>query len=233
MITVGEMQISGMLTMLVLSVMLVMCVPSRSTRQGSFAKARWIMAAGTGLIALQFLLQHTFGFREMGITQAVLCNLLFFTPASLLCGMAILYVQRQGHISRKEWLICSSICALSAILLIGATVLDGIPFQQESTALRTAEYVSSVLYVLMQSHIFTMQYKSYKQLELAVNEYYDRSRLDLFGWMGLSMKTMTLLAFIVPIVIYHSRRKLSTLNFQLSTLNSRNGFPTLTIVNTI
>ena len=86
-----------------------------------------------------------------------------------------------------------------------------------STALRTAEYVSSVLYVLMQSHIFTMQYKSYKQLELAVNEYYDRSRLDLFGWMGLSMKTMTLLAFIVPIVIYHSRRKLSTFNFQLST----------------
>ncbi len=202
MITVGEMQISGMLTMLVLSVMLVMCVPSRSTRQGSFAKARWIMAAGTGLIALQFLLQHTFGFREMGITQAVLCNLLFFTPASLLCGMAILYVQRQGHISRKEWLICSSICALSAILLIGVTVLDGIPFQQESTALRTAEYVSSVLYVLMQSHIFTMQYKSYKQLELAVNEYYDRSRRDLFGWMGLSMKTMTLLAFIVPIVIF-------------------------------
>lgn len=196
------MQISGMLTMLVLSVMLVMCVPSRSTRQGSFAKARWIMAAGTGLIALQFLLQHTFGFREMGITQAVLCNLLFFTPASLLCGMAILYVQRQGHISRKEWLICSSICALSAILLIGVTVLDGIPFQQESTALRTAEYVSSVLYVLMQSHIFTMQYKSYKQLELAVNEYYDRSRRDLFGWMGLSMKTMTLLAFIVPLVIF-------------------------------
>ena len=44
--------------------------------------------------------------------------------------MAILYVQRQGHISRKEWLICSSICALSAILLIGVTMLDGIPFHQ-------------------------------------------------------------------------------------------------------
>ena len=91
MITVGEMQISGMLTMLVLSVMLVMGVPSRS-RQGSFAKARWMMAAGTGLIALQFLLQHSFGFREMGVTQAVLCNLLFFTPASLLCGMTVLFV---------------------------------------------------------------------------------------------------------------------------------------------
>ena len=52
------------------------------------------------------------------------------------------------------------------------------------------------------SGIFTMQYKAYKQLEQAVDEYYDRSRRDLFGWMGLSMKTMTLLAFIVPLVIF-------------------------------
>lgn len=202
MITLGEMQISGMLTMLVLSVMLVMGVPSRSIRQGSFAKARWMMAAGTGLIALQFLLQHTFGLREMGITQAVFCNLLFFTPASLLCGMAILYVQRQGHVSRKEWLWVTGICALAAILLIGMALFDGVPFQEESMALRTAEYVASVLYVLMQTSIFTMQYKSYKQLELAVDEYYDRERHDLFGWMGLSMKVMTLLAFIVPLVIF-------------------------------
>ena len=202
MITVGEMQISGMLTMLVLSVMLVMCVPNRSTRQGSFARARWMMAAGTGLIALQFLLQHTFGFRQMGVTQAVCCNLLFFTPASLLCGMSILYVQRQGRVSRKEWLWVSAICGLSAMILIGTVVLDGIPLQEESAALRTAEYVASVLYVLMQSGIFTMQYKAYMQLQQAVGEYYDRERRDLFGWMGLSMKTMTLLAFIVPLVIF-------------------------------
>jgi AraC-like DNA-binding protein len=81
-------------------------------------------------------------------------------------------------------------------------LFDGVPFREESMALRTAEYVSSMLYVLMQSFIFTMQYKAYKQLELAVDEYYDRSRRDLFGWMGLSMKTMTLLAFIVPLVIF-------------------------------
>ena len=171
MITVGEMQISGMLTMLVLSVMLVMCVPNRSTRQGSFARARWMMAAGTGLIALQFLLQHTFGFRQMGVTQAVCCNLLFFTPASLLCGMSILYVQRQGRVSRKEWLWVSAICGLSAMILIGTVVLDGIPLQEESAALRTAEYVASVLYVLMQSGIFTMQYKAYMQLQQAVGEW--------------------------------------------------------------
>ena len=202
MITIGEMQISGMLTMLVLSVMLVMAAPGRSTRRNSFARARWMMAAGTGLIALQFLLQHTFGFRQMGVTQAVWCNLLFFTPASLLCGMSILYVQRQGRVSWQEWLGVSVPCVVAAIILIGTVVLDGIPLREESAPLRTAEYIASVLYVVMQSGIFTMQYKAYKQLELAVDEYYDRSRRDLFGWMGLSMKTMTLLAFIVPLVIF-------------------------------
>ena len=196
------MQISGMLTMTVLSVMLVICAPGRSTRRISFAKARWMMAGGTGLIALQFLLQHAFGFRQMGVTQAVCCNLLFFTPSSLLCSMSILYMQRQGKVSWKEWLIGSSIYALSAGILIGTAVLDGVPFREESMALRIAEYVSSVLYVVMQTYIFSMQYKAYTRLETAVDEYYDRSRRDLFGWMGLSMKTMALMVFLVPLVIF-------------------------------
>ncbi len=202
MITLGEMQISGMLTMTILSVMLVACAPGRSIRRHSFAVARWMMAGGTGLIALQFLLQYAHGFRQMGITQGVLCNLLFFTPASMLCGMAILYVQRQGSVSRKEWLSVAAMPVLSAIILIGTVLLDGVPIREESVALRIAEYVGSLIYVVMQSFIFAKQYKAYKRLEQAVDEYYDRSRRDLFGWMGLSMKTMTLLAFFVPVVIF-------------------------------
>ena len=93
MITIGEMQISGMLTMMMLSVMLMACVPNRSTHRSCFDRARWMMAAGTGLIAVQFLLQYIFGFRQMGVTQAVCCNLMFFTPASLMCSMAVLYVR--------------------------------------------------------------------------------------------------------------------------------------------
>jgi len=202
MITMGEMQISGLLTMALLSVMLMLCVPNRSMHRGSFAQARWMMAAGTGLIAVQFLLQYVFGFRQMGVTQAVLINLLFFTPASLLCGMAILYMQRRGSVSRREWLISWSICGVSALILMGTVLLDGIPIRQESLPLRMAEYVASLFYLLMQSYIFKHQYIAYKCLEQAVDEYYDRSRRDLFGWMGLSMKTMAVLAFFVPVVIF-------------------------------
>lgn len=202
MITLGEMQISGMLTMLMLSVMLMACVPDRSIRRGSFARARWMMAAGTGFIAVQFLLQYIFGFRQMGVTQGVCCNLVFFTPATLLCGMAILYVQRQGRVSLREWLTGGGICALAILLLIGVALMDGIPIREESPLLRWSEYVASVLYVMMQSYIFKQQFMTYKRLEQAVDEYYDRSRRDLFGWMGWSMKTMAVLAFFVPLVIF-------------------------------
>lgn len=202
MITLGEMQISGMLTMLMLSVMLLACVPDRSIRRGSFARARWMMAAGTGFIAVQFLLQYIFGFRQMGVTQGVCCNLIFFTPATLLCGMAILYVQRQGRVSLREWMTGGGICALAILLLIGVALMDGIPIREESPLLRWSEYVASVLYVMMQSYIFKQQFMTYKRLEQAVDEYYDRSRRDLFGWMGWSMKTMAVLAFFVPLVIF-------------------------------
>ena len=202
MITLGEMQISGMLTMLMLSVMLMACVPDRSIRRGSFARARWMMAAGTGFIAVQFLLQYIFGFRQMGVTQGVCCNLIFFTPATLLCGMAILYVQRQGRVTLREWMTGGGICALAILLLIGVALMDGIPIREESPLLRWSEYVASVLYVMMQSYIFKQQFMTYKRLEQAVDEYYDRSRRDLFGWMGRSMKTMAVLAFFVPLVIF-------------------------------
>lgn len=202
MITLGEMQISGMLTMLMLSVMLMACVPDRSIRRGSFARARWMMAAGTGLIAVQFLLQYIFGFRQMGVTQGVCCNLIFFTPATLLCGMAILYVQRQGRVTLREWMTGGGICALAILLLMGVALMDGIPLREESPLLRWSEYVASVLYVMMQSYIFKHQYMTYRRLEQAVDEYYDRSRRDLFGWMGWSMKTMAVLAFFVPVVIF-------------------------------
>ena len=57
------------------------------------------MASGTTLIAVQFLLQHTFGFRQMGVTQAVLWNLLLFVPATMLVNMAIFCLQRRGVVS--------------------------------------------------------------------------------------------------------------------------------------
>ena len=62
------------------------------------------MACASALLALQFVLQYTLGLRAMGVTQAVLLNLVVFVPCSCLFTFALLYLQRHERLSRKDWL---------------------------------------------------------------------------------------------------------------------------------
>jgi hypothetical protein len=54
MITIGEMQFGGLLTMTMLTLMLLVCVPKRAVRHAGFGWGRWLMAAGTMTIWLIF-----------------------------------------------------------------------------------------------------------------------------------------------------------------------------------
>ena len=202
MLTVGEIQMSGMLTMVMLALILVLRVPARAMRHPGFPAARWLMVGGTLLIALQFLVQHQMGLRQMGVTQAVLVNLLLFMPAALLIGMAVLYVQRQGRVHFWEWTVELGICLLSTIVLLVAVFFDGVALPYHSPLLREAEYVGAALYAVMQSVLFFMQFREYRRLQKAVDEYFDRARNDLLNWMGLSVTLLALLGLLVPFIIF-------------------------------
>ena len=56
MITIEEMQFGGMLVLTMLTLILTLGVPKRSASHAGFGRSRWLMAAGTLLIAVQFLL---------------------------------------------------------------------------------------------------------------------------------------------------------------------------------
>ena len=160
------------------------------------------MAAGTGLISLQFLLQYIIGFRQMGVTQAVMWNLLFFIPCSWLFSIAMLYMQRQGQLRRVDWWVGTVISIVSALILTVTATTDGVPFKEESKALRSAEYVSAGLYVVMQLYYFVNAYREYRRMRRAVEEYYDHECSDMLAWMGRSVKLLTMLALFTPFVIF-------------------------------
>ncbi|MBQ9362154.1 MAG: helix-turn-helix transcriptional regulator [Bacteroidaceae bacterium] len=202
MMTIGEMQFGGMLVMAMLALMLVVCVPQRANYHAGFALARWLMVGGTSLIALQFLLQHQLGLRQMGVTQGVLLNLLLFMPASLLVSVAVLSVQRQGRVNRNDWLFGTIVFCVATLLLGMAVLTDGVPISQESTVLRYAEYVGALLYTVMQCWFFHRHYREYRRMKRAVDEYFDRDREDLLAWMGLSIKLLAILALFVPLAIF-------------------------------
>ena len=202
MITIGEMQISGTLVMGLLALTLALQVPRRSVCHASFGQARWLMVAGLALMSVQFLLQYVLGLRQMGVTQAVFCNLLFFLPSCTCISQAILYLQRQGRLSRAEWSAGWVVCGVAIVLLVLTVLTDGLPLQAFSWPLRLAEYVCAGLFILIQGYYFLKHYQEYQRMTSAVDEYFDRERDDLLHWMDFLAKLLAVAALFLPLVIF-------------------------------
>ena len=202
MIGITEMQYGGMLTTVLLALTVAFQVPRRTMRNKIFGRARWMMAGGLALIAAQFLLQYIGGYRQMGVTQGVFWNLIFFMPTTISINLALLYVQRKGRISGKEWNVGGALYLIALTLLVITAIADGIPFEQESRPLRIAEYIGSTLFLLMQAHYFMLLYKGYRRMQQAVDEFFDHERKDLLGWMGRSVTMLAIITLLVPIAIF-------------------------------
>lgn len=99
------MQFTAVMLLSLMTLALVTLLPRRVAEDAAVNRSRWLMVAGLGLLAVQFLLQHVWHFRSMGVTQAVMVNLLFFIPCSALLSLSVLNLQRQGEVRRIEWLI--------------------------------------------------------------------------------------------------------------------------------
>lgn len=182
---------------------LVVLVPRRVAKHPVYGWARWLMATGLALLSLQFLVQYAFNIRQdMGITQAVFVNLIFFIPCTLSMSLAILYVQRQGQVTYNEWMTGWRLYGLILVLLIGTAIFDRVPFHSFSEAVRKAEYVCAALYLAMQSYYFYLHLHAYNRMKRAVEEYFDRDRDDLLRWMGLSIVILALFALLVPLILF-------------------------------
>ena len=202
MIGITEMQFGGMLTTALLALTLAFQLPRRVMKHKVYGKARWLMAGGLALLSAQFLLQYIGGYRQMGVTQAVFWNLLFFIPCSMSINLALLFVQMKGKLSWRRWCFGAILYLIAAAILVGTAIADDIPFEENSKALRTAEYVGSLIFLLMQAHYFMFLYTGYRRMQQAVDEYFDHERKDLLGWMGRSVTMLAIITLFVPFAIF-------------------------------
>ena len=138
----------------------------------------------------------------MGVTQAVFWNLLFFIPCSMSINLALLFVQMKGKLSWRRWCFGAILYLIAAAILVGTAIADDIPFEENSKALRTAEYVGSLIFLLMQAHYFMFLYTGYRRMQQAVDEYFDHERKDLLGWMGRSVTMLAIITLFVPFAIF-------------------------------
>ena len=210
MIGIDEMQFGGMLTTALLALTVALQVPRRTVKNVIFSRARWLMAGGLALISAQFLLQYIYGYRHMGVTQSVFWNLLFFMPCAISINLALLYLQQKGLIRCIDWLLGGLLYLLAVVLLVVTAISDGVPFEEESVELRMAEYYGSALFLAMQLYYTIMLTKGYLRMKRAVDEYYDRQRNDLLGWMGRSVTMLAVVTLFVPFAIFQQGWMLTT-----------------------
>lgn len=196
-----EMQFSAvvLLTLLLLKLLLL---PHKVTLNTVVDRSRWLMIIGITLLDLQFLLQYTLGLRAMGVTQAVLLNLLLFIPCSWIISLAIIYLQRQGELKGGDRLVGGVTWALAILLLGIAAAIDGQPLLSDSPKLHYAEITVSFLYLAMQGHYSWRLLTNLKAMQLDLQNYYDHDMDHILLWMKYSTIILGFLAIMVPMLIF-------------------------------
>lgn len=189
------------LTLLTLTLVLL---PRRVAVADVPFRSRWLIAGGTGILALHFLLQLLLGLRSKGVTEAILLNLFMFVPAAWLLSLGVLYIQRRGEVRRRDWLVGPICWGIVTLLLAVAYFLSDEPVLSEMHKLHIAELMASVVYFSMQCHFTFFQFRELRRMHRALDNYYDRDMSELLLSMERAMEVLATFAVMVPVVIYDS-----------------------------
>ena len=192
-----EMQFAAVMMMTLMSLALIMLLPNRIREDRVANRSRWLMTTGLVLIGVQFLIQYVSGSRATSVQQAIMINLVFFIPAAALMSLSILNLERQGRISRLEWLVGAPTWLLALGLLA-----YGIASDEQQSRLLLAEILASLAYILMQIYYSWLHLREVSRLELVLADYYDEDRRGLLWWMKLTVVILALTTVMVPLIIF-------------------------------
>ena len=204
MIPIEHIQFAAITLTGALTLMLVFVLPIRGEIGQAYNRSRWLMVAGTVLLPVQFLLQYTPHFRQMGVEPAVLVNLLFFIPSAWLISLAILNLLRQKALGSLDWHVGFGSYVAVVALLLGANPTGGHDVLDVTPRLYYAELASACIYAVMQFYYTGQLWREFRRLRLALENYYDRERHGVIRWMRNSCMLLSLSAVFAPMVIFWS-----------------------------
>ena len=190
-----EMQFAAIVLLTLMALTLATLLPRRVREDRVANRSRWLMTAGLSLIAVQFLIQYLTGLRTTNVPMAVAVNLVFFIPVGALMPLGILNLQRQGRLSRTEWLASVPTWLVAAVLLAYGITAGG-------SRLLWTEIGASICYVLMQLYYNWLQLKEVSRMELVLADYYDEERGELLWWMKLTIVLLAIITLLVPLLIF-------------------------------
>ena len=200
-----EMQFAAIVLMSLLTLKLLL-LPSKA-RVSPVMRSAWrLMTLGVALIGVHFLLQYILGLRELGITQAVMLNLVFFIPCSWLLSLSLICLQRRGFICRSDRYAGPLAWVFALGVMAYAAATDDQPLLAGSPQIRRAEIIATVGYVIMMAFYLWHHYKNIRFLVRALKNYYDEDLGDLLRWMRVSVVILPVMGLLVPMMIYTDKR---------------------------
>jgi len=197
-----EMQFCAMVLMSLLTVTLIVLLPRQVATDQVLDRSRWLMAAGTLLMAVQFFLQYIYDFRDLGVTQAVMVNLVFFVPCASFFTMSIINLQRQGHVEKMIWIVGVAAWLAVVVMITVAAWTDGQPLLTDTVHMRTAEYLSGIVYTVMQLYYTVILYRGNIRLARALDNYYDYDTEGMLRWIRRSVFMLAIVAVGAPFLIF-------------------------------
>ena len=201
MVTLQSMQFTAAVLMMALTLKLLLLHGRRSASVVA-TNSRWLMIAATLMLGLHFALQLSLGLRLMGVTQAVMLNLVMLMPASCFYSWAIMLLQRRGQLTRTDWLAGPIAWGLTIAMLGIAAATDGEPLLSDTPELRKAELAGGTVYMLMQCYYTVRETMNLMAMRRALHDYYDSDTYGMLAWMQQSIVSLMLLALMVPLVIF-------------------------------
>lgn len=186
------MQFVAILLMSLLAVKLLI-LPQSMITSPVVRRSLWFLFIGTSLLAVQFLLQYILGLRSRGVTFAVMLNLAFFIPCSAFFSLSVLNLQRRGQVNCIERYIGVPVWFLAMAIIAIGILID---------KLLWAEIMATALYAAMQIFYTFRQMRNMHHLRETLANYYDGNMDHVLRWMQWSIIQLTLMAVMVPIVIF-------------------------------
>ena len=186
------MQFVAILLMSLLAVKLLI-LPQSMITSPVVRRSLWFLFIGTSLLAVQFLLQYILGLRSRGVTFAVMLNLAFFIPCSAFFSLSVLNLQRRGQVNYIERYIGVPVWFLAMAIIAIGILID---------KLLWAEIMATALYAAMQIFYTIREMRNMHHLRETLANYYDGNMDHVLRWLQGSIIQLTLMAVMVPIVIF-------------------------------
>lgn len=203
-----QMQFTAIVLMVLLTLKLAL-LPARVAAYPAINKSRWLIASGTAILAIHFLLQLALDLRAKGITQSVMLNLAMFIPCSYLCSVAMILLQRQGRITKMEKLVGLVTWCVSMMLILIACAIDNKPLLSDSHEKHVAEIAASICYGLMLLYYFWRHVIYMKAMRTTLQNYYDWIMEDnQLRWMQFTILILVSVSLTVPLIIYGTSKLL-------------------------